>query len=91
MVAATKFRQKPDLSTGPKFLGIRSTKGERKNYENRDNDSNNCDGITVYGARPDNGGAATDAGADEGHADYCSGEGEENASRSGAEQTAGKT
>ena len=40
IAAATKFCQKPDLSTGPKFFGIRSTEDERKKYENCDNDSN---------------------------------------------------
>src|SRR5205814_3146015 len=82
--------QKRDLSTGPKLLGIRSKYGERKNYENTDNDSNNCGGVTVYGVRPDNGGATTNAGPDEGHADYCTSEGEEDASRAGAEQFTGK-
>ena len=79
--------EKPDLSTGPKLLGIRSTKGERKNYENPDNDSNNCGGITVYGVGPDNRGATTGARSDERHANYCTSEGEENASRAGAEQS----
>jgi hypothetical protein len=65
MLAATEFQQKPDLSTGPKLLGIRSTKGERKNYENRNNDSNNGRGVAVSGIWPDKGGATTDAGADE--------------------------
>ena len=61
MVAATKFWQKPDLSTGPKFFGIRSTEDERKKYEDCDNDSHI--GVTAHGARPASG-AATDAGAD---------------------------
>ena len=88
MVAATKFWQKPDLSTGPKFFGIRSTEDERKKYEDCDNDSHI--GVTAHGARPASG-AATDAGADKGTADYCPSESEKNAPRAGAEQTGGKT
>jgi hypothetical protein len=88
MVAATKFCQKPDLSTGPKFFGIRSTEDERKKYEDCDNDSDI--GVTADGVRPASG-AATDAGADKGTADYCSSESEKNAPRAGAEQTGDKT
>ena len=90
-VAATEFRQKLTYQQGQNFWGYEVHRDERKKYENRDNDSNNGRGVTVYGVRPDNGGATTDAGADEGTADYCASEREENASRSGAEQTAGKT
>jgi hypothetical protein len=73
-------RKKPDLSTGPKLLEIRSTGDEREKYENSDNDSNNGGGATVYGDRPNNAGATTaDAGADKRHANYCTGEREENA------------
>src|SRR5438552_5218429 len=59
---------------------------ERRLYEDTDNDSHNGIGFTVYGIRPDDGGATTDAGADERERDanYCAGEGEEDASRTGA-------
>ena len=56
-------------------------------YEDTDIDSNI--GVTAHGARPD--GTTTDAGADERNANYCANEREEDAPRSGADQSAGKT
>ena len=91
MIATTEFQeQKTWLINRTKIFGNTKYWGERKNYENPDNDSNNGRGITVYGAWPDNGGATTDAGADEGHRDYCADEGEEDAPRAGAEPASGK-
>ena len=87
----TRRNQKAINRQGQKIFRIRSTYRERKNYEDPDNDSNNGVGFTVDGVRPDDGGATTNAGADERNADYCAGEGQEDASRAGAEQTAGKT
>jgi len=63
--------------------------GRKGNHEDIDNNSD-C-GVTAPGVRPDNGATTDAAGADEGNADYCAGEREEDASRAGAEQTAGKT
>ena len=88
--------RKTDLLTGPKLSEIRSTGDEREKYENSDNDSNNGRGVTVYGCRPDNGGATTEgattgAGADERDENYCSGESEEDASRTGPEQSTDET
>jgi hypothetical protein len=65
--------------------------GRKGNNEDSNNDSNL--GVTAHGVRP-NGATRErdDAGADERNADDCAGEGEEeDASRAGAEQTAGKT
>ena len=73
-----------------KFWEIRIIEKERNN---EDTDINSNTGVTAHGVRPD--GATRerdDAGADERNADYCAGEREEeDASRAGAEQTAGKT
>ena len=70
-------------------MRINREKGEIN--EDTDNNSNNCIGVTVHGARPDNGATTADAGANESAADYGAGEREENASRAGAGSTAGKT
>ena len=45
---------------------------------NEDPDIDSDIGVTADGVRPDNG-AATVAGADEGHANYCAGETEKDA------------
>jgi hypothetical protein len=75
-------------SAGPKILGDTNTvKGEL--YEDPDNDSNNGVGVTVYGVRPD-GATTADAGTNEGNADNCADEKEED-TRAGAGQTSGKT
>lgn len=64
--------------------------GRKGNHEDTDNNSNNSVGFTVHGIRPDDG-ATTDGYADERHANYCAGEGEEGASSAGRGQTRGKT
>jgi len=82
-------RYKIEWPTGPKFLGDTNYRGREELYEDPDDNSDNC--VTAHGVRPDNG-AATDAGADKGHADYCAGESEEDAPcAGGAGQTTGKT
>jgi hypothetical protein len=74
---------------GPKFLEIRIIEKERNN---EDTDINSNIGVIAHGIRPD--GATRerddDAGANEGTADYCAGEREEE-TRARAQQTAGKT
>ena len=60
---------------------------KREKYEDADIDSDT--GVTAPGARPD--GTTTIAGADERNANYCSYEREENATRTGADRSTGKT
>jgi len=76
------------IDRGPKFLG--DTKHNERR-DNEDTDNNSTIGVTAHGVRPD--GATTAAGADEdeGNGGDSAGERQENASRAGAEQTAGKT
>src|SRR5713226_4261580 len=83
--------QESNEPAGPKIFRIRSTYDERKNYEDPDNYSDSGVGVAVDGVRPDDGGATTDARADERNADYCAGKGQEDAPRTGAEQTGGET
>ena len=70
---------------GQKFSGYEVHRDERKNYEDRDNYSDSGVGVTVYGVRPNDGGATTDARADERNANYCASEGQEDAPRTRAE------
>ena len=65
------------LSAGPKFLGDTITLQRKGN--NEDTNINSDIRVTVTGVRPDDG-AATVAGADERHANYCAGENKEDAS-----------
>ena len=60
---ATDFGKNLTYQQDQNLWGYEVHQGERKNYENPDNDSNNCGGVTAHGARPASG-AATDAGAD---------------------------
>jgi hypothetical protein len=62
---------------GPKFLGDTITLQRKGN--NEDTNINSDIRVTVTGVRPDDG-AATVAGADERHANYCAGENKEDAS-----------
>jgi hypothetical protein len=65
------------VSEGAKIFGRYELIGRKGNNEDTNIDSDI--GVTVPGVRPDNG-AATVAGADERHANYCAGENEEDAS-----------
>src|SRR5207245_8790839 len=61
----------------------------RRKGNNEDTNINSDIGVTAHGARPD--GTTTDARADEGNADDCADQREEDETRGGADQSAGKT
>ena len=67
------------IGRGQNFSEIRINREKGEINEDTDYNSNSWIGVTVHGARPDNG-AAADAGANESAADYCAGKREENAS-----------
>jgi len=69
-------------------LGDTNYRGREEFYEDPDDYSDN--GVTAHGVRPD-GATTAHAGADERNAGDNAGERKEEARRSGAEQTGGKT